>query len=220
MTTTYKQLVRDQRASIAALRKEGLSIRQVAISIGVNPSTVSRELKRNKCKVTQTYTPSTAAKLSKQRRINTNKDQIKITRGGRLWEHIVEKMTVDNWSPEQIAGRMKVDWEKLHKGMLENQVCHETIYKWLYSLAGNKNDPNYKTDIELKNQLTLTLRYNKGKYRRRHGTRKRREECEAMKKNRIDTRPPIIETRTRIGDWEGDTIVGGEKSQQIGRAHV
>jgi transposase, IS30 family len=147
-------------------------------------------------------------------------------------------MTVDNWSPQQIAGRMKIDWEKLHKPSspdspepLEHQVSHETIYKWLYSLAKNKDDPKYKDDLELKNQLTLTLRYNKGKYRRRHGTRQRRKECEEMKKNRIDTRPKIIETRERIGDcrgealtwetqvplltWEGDTIVGGEKTQHI-----
>jgi transposase, IS30 family len=212
MTITYKQLVRDQRASIAALSKEGMSIRQIASAVGVNPSTVSRELKRNKCKQTQAYTPSTATKLSKQRRVDTNKHQIKIIRGGRLWEHIVEKMTIDNWSPQQIAGRMKVDWDKLD---LEHTVTHETIYKWLYNLAKDKNDPNYNSDLELKNQLTLTLRYNKGKYRRRHGTRQRRKECEEMKKNRIDTRPTIIETRERVGDWEGDTIVGGEKSQHI-----
>jgi transposase, IS30 family len=98
---------------------------------------------------------------------------------------------------------------------LEHQVSHETIYKWLYDLAKNKDDPNYKTDLELKNQLTLTLRYNKGKYRRRHGTRQRQKEYEAMKKNRIDTRPQEVETRQRIGDWEGDTIVGGEKSIHI-----
>jgi IS30 family transposase len=167
MTKIYKQLVRDQRASIAALSKEGMSIRQIATSIGVNPSTVSRELKRNRCKETQIYTPSTATKLSKQRRVNTNKDQIKITRGGRLWEHIVEKMTIDNWSPQQIAGRMKVDWEKLHNSSnsdapnpLEYRVSHETIYKWLCGLASNKdnkNDPNYQSDLELKNKLTLTL---------------------------------------------------------------
>jgi transposase, IS30 family len=212
MTITYKHLFRDQRASIAALSKEGMSMRQIALAVGVNPSTVSRELKRNKCKQTQTYTPSTAQKLSKQRRIDTNKDQIKITRGSRLWEHIVEKMTIDNWSPQQIAGRMKVDWDKLD---LEYTVTQETIYKWLYNLAKDKSDPNYQSELELKNKLTATLRYNKGKYRRRHGTRQRRKECEEMKKNRIDTRPQEVETRERIGDWEGDTIVGGEKSMHI-----
>lgn len=176
-----------------------------------------------------TYIHTTATKLSKQRRVNTNKDQIKITRGGRLWEHIVTKMTVDNWSPQQIAGRIKVNWDKLHDpnnpnapSPLEHKVTHETIYKWLYSLAkenkdktDNKNNPNYQSDLELKNKLTLTLRYNKGKYRRRHGTKQRRKECEEMKKNRIDARPAIVETRSRLGDWEGDTIVGGEKTQHI-----
>ena len=222
-TTKYKQLCRDQRVSISTLHNLGVSMRQIALAVGVDPGTVSRELKRNNCKMTGAYTPSTAQKLSKQRRIATNKIQLtKIICGGRLWEHIVTKMTIDNWSPEQIAGRIKVDWDKLHKKdekdsskPLEHKVSHETIYKWLYNLGNDKDDPNYKTDLELKNKLTLTLRYNKGKYRRRHGTRQRRKEGEEMKKNRIDTRPAEVETRERIGDWEGDTIVGSEKTQHI-----
>lgn len=224
----YKHLTKDERTTISAFNKAGWTQTQIASEMGINQATISRELSRNSvscCTSNQSiYNPTTAHKQSKQRRIKINKTQlIKITRGSKLWEYIVNKMTIDNWSPEQIAGRLKKDWEDWGKGVNgfdpktrpEHQVCHETIYKWLYDLASNKDDPNYKNDLELKNQLTLTLRYNKGKYRRRHGTRQRRKECEAIKKNRIDTRPSEVETRERIGDWEGDTIVGGEKDKHI-----
>jgi transposase, IS30 family len=229
MTTKYKQLIRDERVSIATLHNLGISMRQIALTLGIDPSTVSREIKRNKSQESGIYNASSAQKLSQQRRTQTNKNQLtKIKRGSNLWKYIVDKMTIDNWSPQQIAGRMKIDWDNLHKPgclePLEYTVSHETIYEWIYSLAPNKDsndnkdkkyDPYYKLDLELKNKLTLTLRYNKGKYRRRHGTRQRRQECEEMKKNRIDKRPAIVETRKRIGDWEGDTIVGGEKTQHI-----
>jgi transposase, IS30 family len=225
----YKHLTKDERTIISAFHKAGWTQTQIATDMGLNQATISRELSRNSvsCCTTKgickaTYNPTTAQKQTIERRIKTNKDQLtKITNGSRLREYIVIKMKVDNWSPQQIAGRMKRDWEKLHKPSspdspeplepLEYQVSHETIYKWIHSLGSNKDDPNYKDDLELKNQLTLTLRYNKGKYRRRHGTRQRRKECEEMKKNRIDTRPAEVETRKRIGDWEGDTIVGDEK---------
>jgi len=72
----------------------------------------------------------------------------------------------------------------------ENQ---QTLYKYIYN--------------ERKN-LVRYLRCQKGKYRRRYSTRIREKEREAMKKKRIDKRPKIVEERRRIGDWEGDTIVG------------
>ncbi|MDF1498054.1 MAG: IS30 family transposase [Patescibacteria group bacterium] len=63
--------------------------------------------------------------------------------------------------------------------------------------------------------LVKYLRCQKGKYRRRYGTRIREKQREEAKKKRIDTRPEIVKTRERIGDWEGDTIVGKEKTIHI-----
>lgn len=59
------------------------------------------------------------------------------------------------------------------------------------------------------------LRQKKGKYRRRHGTNDRERAREEAKKKRIDTREAVADKRERIGDWEGDTIVGGEKTTGI-----
>jgi IS30 family transposase len=59
------------------------------------------------------------------------------------------------------------------------------------------------------------LRCKKRKYRKRHGTLAREEEREKAKKKWIDTRPEIVETRQRIGDWEGDTIRGGDRKSAV-----
>ena len=56
------------------------------------------------------------------------------------------------------------------------------------------------------------LRCQKGKYRKRYGTRIREKQRDEAKKKRIDTRPAVVETKERIGDYEGDTIVGSDKN--------
>jgi IS30 family transposase len=84
----------------------------------------------------------------------------------------------------------------------------------------NKNkhigkDSIYKFIYAKEKGLIKYLRCQKGKYRRRYGTRIREKQREEMKKKRIDKRPEIVEKRERIGDWEGDTIIGKEKTVHI-----
>lgn len=79
-------------------------------------------------------------------------------------------------------------------------MCHETIYNFVY---------------EKKPELKKYLRSQKGKYRRRCGTKIREKQREDSKKRRIDTRPQIVEERIRLGDWEGDLIFGKERKQAI-----
>jgi IS30 family transposase len=100
---------------------------------------------------------------------------------------LIESKLELSWSPEQIAGRLDI-------------LCHETIYQWIY--------------VERKD-LIKYLRRKKNKYRRRYGTKIREKRREDDKKNRIDTRPTEVEEKKIIGHWEGDTIVGGEKTTAI-----
>jgi IS30 family transposase len=95
-------------------------------------------------------------------------------------------------SPEQIGGKRKRDGKAY--------VVHETVYSYIYDYA-----PNWKQ----------YLRQKKGKYRRRHGTKDREYTREQAKKRRIDERPAIVELRTEMGHWEGDTIRGKEKITAI-----
>jgi IS30 family transposase len=200
----YTHFLHSERAAIGCLLDLGISHNQIGKQIGRSQASVSREVKRNSVK--GKYIVKIAQKTAVGRRVLANTNQKKIVSGSILEAYIVDKMTNYNWSPEQVCGRWKLDQEAINTSLVENiSISHETIYNWIYT----------QKDLELKNKLTLNLRYNKGKYRRRHGTRQRRQECEEMKKNRIDTRPKIVETRCRLGDWEGDTIVGGEKTQHI-----
>jgi transposase, IS30 family len=94
-------------------------------------------------------------------------------------------------SPEQIAGALK------HK---KKRISASTIYWYISERAPH---------------LKMYLRSQKGKYRRRRGTRIREKEREQRKKRRIDERPNIVERRGRIGDFEGDTLMGRDKRVRI-----
>src|SRR3989338_3567829 len=69
---------------------------------------------------------------------------------------------------------------------------------------------------EKRPSLVTCLRHQKNKYRKKRGSWARIERNKAMKIKRITERPPIVEERSRIGDWEGDTIVGKEKKRRNG----
>jgi IS30 family transposase len=141
------------------------------------------------------------------RRFKVNKSAIKIKKDSKIEEYILKKLD-EKWSPQQISGRIKSDTlkdkEKEEIRSLEYSVSTETIYRYIYS-----------QEDQVKTELVLKLRYYKGGYRRRKGTKARSKAREEDKKKRIDIRPAIVETRSRIGDWEGDTIVGGEKNCHI-----
>ena len=99
----------------------------------------------------------------------------------------VIKLLKDHQSPEQIAGVLKT-------------VSASSVYRYIDERAPH---------------LKQYLRSKKGKYRRKHGTKIREEARERAKKRRIDERPAIIERRSRLGDWEGDTMLGRDKRVRI-----
>ena len=129
---------------------------------------------------------------TKERRIRANQRFKKIEHDANLRKYIVKKLK-KYLSPEQIAGQ----WNRTRRNQ---RIGKDTIYKFVY---------------EKRKDLVKYLRCQKGKYRRRYGTRIREKQREALKKRRIDTRPDIINLRQRIGDWEGDTIRGNGKSGHL-----
>jgi transposase, IS30 family len=197
---SYTHFLQSEREVIKLFLELGISHNTIAKHLNRKQPSISREISRNS--INGVHRVKIAQSLTKSRRAEANQSQIKIVSGCRLEEYIIDKITNEDLSPEQIAGRMKIDWDSLD---LEHIVSHETIYNWIYGLK----------DLELKTKLTSKFRSNKGKYRRRHGTTQRRKEAEELKKKRINKRPEIVEARTRIGDWEGDTIVGGERTIHI-----
>lgn len=173
---TYKQLTQGQRYQIYALLKTAHSQSEIAKVIGVHRSTISRELKRNSGK--RGYRPQQAQRLAVSRQ---KKARSRIERS--VWEQVEEKLRLD-WTPEQIAGRMR------QEGCA---ISHEWIYQYVYA------------DKRAGGDLWKHLRCQKKRRKRQHGRDRRGMIPDRVS---IDLRPEIVETRSRLGDWEGDTIVG------------
>jgi len=181
----YHQLTREQRYGINTLLKTGHNQAEIAKAIGVHKSTISRELIRNHGKRGYRYKQA-HAKATERRQGKISPRIDSIT-----WAFI--KILIENeWSPEQIHGWMKEN--------LIVSVSHERIYDYIYQ------------DKEKGGDLYTYLRC-KQKYKKRYGSNDRRGQI----KNRvsIDQRPDVVEQRSRIGDWEADTIIGKQHKQAL-----
>lgn len=183
----YTHITRDDRVRLSSLLRAGKSQAECAQQLEISPSALSYEIKRNK-DPDGTYRARNAQKKAEGRRHQANQRFRKITSNSEL-AVCIDKLLEKHWSPEQIAGRLK----RINKRTV---VCHETIYTYIY---------NDRPDLK------KYLRCKKGKYRRKRGTKQREKAREQAKKQRIDQRPTIVEKRERIGDWEGDTIVGKKR---------
>ena len=189
---SYTHFKPEQRNELAALLRAGLKQCEIAELLGKTASAVCQELKRNPADTKTGYDAGAAKKKAKEKRIEANQRFRKIKNNEWLRKYIIRKIR-KYWSPEQIEGRLKRDWPDDKK----RHIGKDSIYAFIY----DKRD-----------DLVKYLRCQKGKYRRRYGARIREKQREDQKKKRIDQRPEIVEKRERIGDWEGDTIVGKDKS--------
>ena len=174
----YTQLTEAERNQIYALKQAGHQKSAIALQLGRHRSTIGRELQRN-CGE-RGYRPKQAQQLSIQRRQEKAERRI----SEEIWP-IVNDLLCEDWSPEQISG-----WLSATKNL---QVSHERIYQ---HIAHDKHEGG---------TLYIHLRCRK-KRRKRYGSTDRRGKI----KNRvsIDHRPSIVEERSRIGDWEVDTVIG------------
>jgi len=181
---TYSQLTQEQRYQIYALKKTGHFPSEIAEVIGVHKSTVSRELKRNRGQ--RGYRPQQAQSLAMERR---QKSVPRIT--AVMWV-VVERLLRQDWSPEQISGRLKK----------EQRVCvsHEWIYQYILK------------DKQAGGDLYRHLRCQK-KRRKRYGKYDRRGKLPNCLS--IEERPAIVNSRKRLGDWEADTMIGKRCKQAI-----
>lgn len=182
----YQQFTKETRIALAALLKATHTPRECARELGFNKSSVTKEVALNKDH-DGVYRGASAHRKYLDRRKRAKQKSKKIENNQKLQKHIKKCLAIRD-SPEQISGRLKQEKTK-------NTVCHETIYRWIFT-----------KQPKLKKHLRRIGR--KGKYRRKRGTKQREKMREEAKIKRIDTRPAIVEERMRIGDWEGDTVVG------------
>lgn len=184
----YKHFTLEQRNELSALLRARVKKKKIASILRKDRTTVWRE--RKKAETNGRYYVRKAKRLAKEKRIKANARFRKIENDKHLRKYIIKKLK-KYWSPEQIAGR----WNEQHK---KKNIGKDTIYKFIY---------------EKRKDLVRYLRCQKGKYRRRYGTRIREKQREELKKRRIDQRPQEVELRLKIGHWEGDTIWGKDRQQ-------
>ena len=177
---TYKQLTRGQRYQIRAFLKAGFSISKMAHFLRVHKSTISREIRRNRGD--KGYRPVQAHEKALARRFAAAK-RIKMTP---VMIELVEHFICLDFSPEQVSGFLA----RKH----DLKISHETIYKHIWSDKRNGGT------------LYKHLRHSHRKYKKRYGTKERRGRIKGQVS--IDLRPALVEAKTRIGDWEIDTITG------------
>ena len=185
----YTHLTCEERYQIEVHKAMNKSNVWIAKAIGRSESTIRREIKRNG--TIRGYKASQAIDRSKKRSIYSKTQRKKIT--GEMMEYIIAKLS-EYHSPEQISGRLEKE--------LGKKVSHETIYKFIYSKAGKRLN------------LKQYLRHRGRKYQRRD---KRKYAGRGYIPGRIDIdeRPMIVEEKSRIGDWEIDTIVGANHDGYI-----
>jgi transposase, IS30 family len=185
-----------QREEIGLGRARGESIRVIAETIGRAPSTVSRELRRN-TDAQGRYRATTAHALAYARA--SRPKPAKLVTNLRL-RGKVEHDLAKKYSPEQIAGRLKVEFPD----QPELQVSTETIYQSLYVQSRGA----------LKHQLTRCLRTGRAvrKPCRKPGQRKNR----IPNMINVAERPAEAEDRAVPGHWEGDLIIGRKNLSAIG----
>ena len=191
----YEQLSYRERLMIADGLRQRFSVRAIARTLKRDPSTISRELKRN-C-VYLPYDPWHA--LARALRLRRQGRRRKLRSGTALFDTVVGHVR-QGWSPLQIAGRLR----RMEADDRSQRVCHETIYLALYALSRG----------ELRRELLACLR--QGRQARRPRSRGGDRRSWVPEELRIANRPQEIEERQIPGHWEGDLIKGAFNRSGVG----
>jgi IS30 family transposase len=195
---SYTELSIEERATIQIGQLQGLSQRELARMLRRSPSTISRELRRNKAS-DGTYNIGHAQGQMRQRRVAC-RPRKKLLPEGELFK-LVDRLLRERFSPEQIAGKLR---DMKTKPFEDIYVCRETIYNAIYALPVG----------QLRKELIQCLRQGKSTRRPRSGGVDRRGQIPDMVS--IHVRPPEIEDRLMPGHWEGDLIKGEKNGSAVG----
>jgi len=176
----YQHLSEEERDILAAGHHKGKSIRSIAKELGRSPSTLLRELRRNRAH--SGYYPHRAQGLAEESKRQAH--QPKRLKSYFL-QHDVEELIMKGWSPEIIAGRYRRQGSR-------PRVSHETIYKWIY-----RDAPHLIQYLPRSHKQRMPRTYS-----RKHKV------VHIPSRISITERPIEVELRKEPGHWESDLIVG------------
>jgi len=192
---SYTHLTMQERYFIYHMRLAGWSYARIGRRIGRHRCTIRREVQRNTSPYWGHYLHDYAQRQADQRRVDAGTRPA--TGDAELMAWVESKLQA-RWSPEQIAGRLAVDPPR---HLVGKAISHATIYRWIWACPGRAE------------RLRPYLRVAYRKRRKPYGKPSRQGQIP----NRvpIDQRPEAVDQRQRIGDWEGDTIVGKGRSGYV-----
>ena len=136
----YKHLNLAQRSVISALKASGMKQKKIAVYAECNPSTVSRELSRNKTK-TGKYSPKVAQEISEERKERFRKER-KFTKEMKVF--VIKYISEEQWSVEQIVGYCRKNRIPM--------VGKTTIYNFIHQDKENGDDLYKHTRHQLKHR--------------------------------------------------------------------
>lgn len=183
---SYHHLTYFERCEIQYLYRAGRGITEIGRELERPASTISRELKRNKDHRGRYNALRAQVRAAEHQRRNSRTPQLDHEP---LRDYVVSKLRED-WSPEQIAGRLTVDYPNAP----EMRISHETIYQFVYA------------DKRAAGTLYTHLRQSHRKRRRRGNNKGLRGHI--PNRRPIEERSAAVKEKSRMGDWEGDTVFG------------
>lgn len=187
-TISSRYLSEGERIQIADALQVGKSLRQIAAELGRSPSTVSREVVRNRSACLKRYAPRAAQALANAARKRPRPGKIA---GNQLLRDAISKHVLEQWSPRQISHQLRVDYP----GQPEMNVVHESIYQALYSPRATGPSRG----------MTRHLRTGRRGRLNHRRTSKRRSRFSGPL---LDERPAEVDKRLVPRHWEGDLVCG------------
>jgi len=186
----YTQLTHEQRYQISALLKEPHTQKQIAANLGVHPATISREVRRNRGR--RGYRPKQADETAQHRK----QQRVTARIAPETWTRVADLLRQE-WSPEQIAGRLALEHQPT--------VSHERIYQYSYADKAQGGD------------LSRHLRCQKAR-RKRYGSYDRRGQLKD--RGSIDERPALVAAKLGRKHQQALVSLVERKSQFVRLAQV
>jgi len=185
----FKHLTQGQRYHIEAYKRAGYSNKEIAKNIGVHPSSIGRELKRNSSPIRQRYGAASAQEMASLRKSANSKANKKLK--NEMEALVIQYIKMD-WSPEQVSATLLNKHDFL--------LSFVRIYQYI------------EQDRQMGGDLYTHLRFHGKKRRAKYG---RKHKGGIKERISISERPAIVDEKTRIGDFEIDTIIGKGKQGAI-----
>jgi IS30 family transposase len=194
----HRRLTYKERVIIETLLDEKKSKSYISIKLKRSRSTITREVNKWITEPNAKYDAKLADWYAKDTYLNKrNLDKIETIKKLQIY---VYKGLLRHWSPEQISGRIKIDYPS--DSIMT--ISHEAIYQHIYA----------HRQAKLNRKLIALLPYHKSIRRRANAYSKRKTRIKNQ--TSIDDRPTHIETREEVGHWEGDLVIGKGQKSAIG----